>query len=298
MNFKNIKLIVTDMDGTLLNEKQELSEYSIEVIKQVQKLGYKFCLASGRNPIGLERYGKFLDLDLYDGYYICANGSSTIELKTNKREIIKQIEVEKIHELFEFAKEYEVEFISVLDDTLYDYIPDSLMEIKKEYRKKHNISDDIGYSGNMNALMGNQKNYPNLHFTKSISEYVVPANKIVMTHTPEYLVDFVIKLKEKYNEQYNITMSSDRWIELTPIGVDKGTAIKSLINKLNIKEDEVLIFGDAGNDYSMFEAFKYTVAMKNGMNIVKDIAFMISEYDNNNDGVCRTLEKYLLGKEN
>ena len=66
----NYKLIATDMDGTLLNDEHSISKGNIEAIKEVQKKGIKFVLASGRPSFAMFNYAKELEMDKYGGTVI------------------------------------------------------------------------------------------------------------------------------------------------------------------------------------------------------------------------------------
>ncbi len=294
VNLSNIKLIVTDMDGTLLREDQTLSENTIDGLIKAQKEGYRLCLASGRNYIGLERYGKLLKMSEYGGYYICANGVSIVNCNDLSKQVFKSLSAEDVKELLDFAKDYELESNIVLDDTLYNYIPESMLPLKEVYRKEHMIEESIPHYASMKSFIGVQRNYPHIIDTKYLGETIVAANKIVFTHHAEYLTDFIVKLKDRFSSRYNISMSSRTWIEVSPKGIEKAEAINALINKLNITKDEIVVFGDAENDLSMFKAFDNSFAMSNGMQIVKEHAAFITEHDNNNDGVIEALKVHVF----
>ena len=94
----------------------------------------------------------------------------------------------------------------------------------------------------------------------------------------------------------NIEKKDYYFCDITLKEASKGFAIKKLINILNIKENEVICFGDSMNDYTMLEASKYFIAMKNADKKLKEKAFMITEDDNDDDGVAKFINKYILSK--
>ncbi|SQA14355.1 Putative hydrolase M6_Spy0533 [Streptobacillus moniliformis] len=89
-----IKLIATDMDGTLLNSKHEIAEKNIESIIKAQENGYTFVLASGRPTFAMIDFAKELKMDKFGGYIISFNGGEIIDCKTWKK--IYSLGIEKM----------------------------------------------------------------------------------------------------------------------------------------------------------------------------------------------------------
>lgn len=75
---------------------------------------------------------------------------------------------------------------------------------------------------------------------------------------------------------------------------EKGSAIKILLKYLNLDKNCAICFGDGKNDFSMFHACRYKVAMRNGNNKLKESADFITEFSNEDDGVAQFIEKNLL----
>lgn len=93
-------------------------------------------------------------------------------------------------------------------------------------------------------------------------------------------------------EGFSYTMSTPRSLEFGGAGVDKGNALKVLAEKYDIESKEVLAIGNSLNDLGMLEYAGTGVAMKNADNMLLDNWDEISKYDNNEEGVFHTLNKY------
>ena len=288
----SVKLIVMDMDGTLLTSAQKISSKTLQALIEAQKNGIHIVLASGRSYKTLTSYGIQLRMPDYDGYFIEANGAAITRTATMEHEIIRQLQKEELMELFHAILPYEVEAMGVLDGTLYDYIPDSLREIKKDYRIKHSIDEDVPWTAGTFALVTDQrKGYSNIYEVQDFSEIPCAVNKVCIAHLPEVLEKVYEDLVKAYGNKYHFARTSKQWIECTPIGVNKGNAILKIAEQFYISKDEIVVFGDGENDLSMFQEAKYPIAMGNAMDTVKQAAYEVT-LDNNSDGIAYFLKKH------
>lgn len=89
-----------------------------------------------------------------------------------------------------------------------------------------------------------------------------------------------------------VVLSSEVWVDIIPTGANKGLAIKKLQEKLNIKPEECVAFGDYLNDYEMLQSVYYSYAMENAVPELKKVARFIAP-PNYENGVMRTIKKLL-----
>ena len=180
--------------------------------------------------------------------------------------------------------------MGVLDSTIYDWIPDSLRELKRQYRIEHQIPEDVPWTGGVFALIADQrKGYSEIYDIPGVEAIQCPVNKMTFCHTPERLSLLYGTLLQTLGHKYNFVRTSPQWIECTPKSVSKGNAIRMLQKQLNISSEQTIIFGDGENDLSMFDC-GHAVAMGNAMDTVKAQADEIT-LDNNHDGIAEVLEK-------
>lgn len=285
------KLIIMDMDGTLLNSQGEISKRTYHALIKAQEKGIKVILASGRSWKTLKDYSEYLRMSEFDGYCIGANGAIITETKTETNTIISQLQIDQIKEIFEAAKKHEVEIMGVLDDAIYDYIPDSLRELKRQYKIENNIHEDIWTGGTFSLIEDQRIGYSEIYDIHSFDEMDCPVNKMTLCHTEETIKKAYNDLIGKLNDKYNFTKTSLSWVEITPKSVSKGNAIRLLQEKFNIKKEETYVFGDGENDLSMF-ACGNAIAMGNAMDTVKAQANEVT-LDNNSDGIAVVVERFL-----
>lgn len=292
----NIKLIAMDMDGTLLQRDDTISTRTKEALIKAQEQGIRLVLASGRSYRKLMEYARELKMEQYGGYLIEVNGTALYDLTTNKRRVEHQLMKQDAMMIFNALQSFEVEILGMGDDAIYDYIPDSMMEAKRQFRIEHQLREDHPWTaGAFSFMSDNRIGYPNQFTIKSADEYPETLNKISAAHYPQRLDEQLPAIKAILEEQFWLGVTSPGWLEIMPKGVTKGNALISLSNTLQISTDEIMVFGDGENDIEMIQAVTYGVAMDNALPRVKSYAWHICE-DHNHDGIANTVEQYILSK--
>jgi Cof subfamily protein (haloacid dehalogenase superfamily) len=107
----------------------------------------------------------------------------------------------------------------------------------------------------------------------------------------------LVKLLEDYSSSATMYFYKPHLLEILPPGVDKGSALAFLTEKLSIPREAVMAFGDSMNDESMLRWAGHSVAMINGDSRLKEIAAIITDKTNDEDGVAEVIERYVLGDE-
>lgn len=290
----SIKMIVMDMDGTLLNKDQVITQKTHDALIKAQQRGVKVVLASGRSYRTLTNYGLNLLMDEYEGYFICVNGAAITDVKTMETQMIKQLQPAEIHDIYQAIKPFEVEAMGVLDDTIYDFIPESVMALKKQFRMEHNIAEDVPYTaGTFSMIVDQRKGYDHIYYIKDGLEITCPVNKICIAHNSERIAEVYEHVQKLFGDKYTFARTSPQWLECNPKGVSKGAAILKLAQEHQINPDEIMVFGDGENDLSMFGVVSYAIAMGNAMDTVKAKAYDVTA-SNNEDGIALSLDKYIF----
>ncbi|MCI8539889.1 MAG: HAD family phosphatase [Erysipelotrichaceae bacterium] len=289
-----IKLIAMDMDGTLLNSNHVISEQTLQALIEAEKKGVRLVLSSGRSYKSLTAFGEQLQMPQYDGYFIGANGAAITKTATMEHEVIRRLNSDEIHEIYTAAFPYDIEIMGVMDDTIYDYIPTSVKQLKEVYRKENNIAEDVPWTaGAFGLVIDQRKGYSHINYIEGPQDIPCPINKICFAHEPERLDVPYQELCKRLGKKYHLARTTYRWIECQPLGINKGNALLKLAKELGISPDEIAVFGDGENDLSMFEVVKYPVAMANAMESVKAAAFEVT-LDNDSDGIAHFLKKYQI----
>lgn len=291
-----LKLIVTDMDGTLLRSDNTISQYTKDVLIQAQKQGIILVLASGRNYHKLMPYAKQLQMKRFGGYFIEVNGVAVYQCKDDKRQRFHEMSGQAAQAIFNKLLPYEVEIQAMGDDFIYDYIPDSMMEEKIRYRKEHHLPDDCPWTGGaFTFIMDNRIGYPHQVTIHSAKELPPTMNKLAVSHLPSRLQALLPAIRKELEDDYWTGLTSPGWLEVMPKGITKGNALQQLCASLGVEAESVMAFGDGENDREMLQWVGHGVAMANGLDSVFAIADEICP-SNQEDGLAKTVAKYISGQ--
>ncbi|MEG1065914.1 MAG: HAD family hydrolase [Erysipelotrichaceae bacterium] len=257
-----IKMVVSDMDGTLLHDDKTLNSNIYKYVDYFINNNIKFVLASGRQIYNLESY--FLDY-LQDIAFIGENGGN---LKDNNKTIytnyISKTDCLDILKQIEGINTFDA--ILCANDSAYisNNDPKLLEEVKRYYSKVKLVNDlkELDVDVFKIAIHDNIDASTN-------------SNSIIELHSSN-----LIKC-----------VSAKEYLDIMPSNTNKGAALKMLCNKYSIKEDEILCFGDYLNDIEMLSCAKYSYALANSVNEVKKVANYLTS-SNNDDGVLKVLSEY------
>lgn len=267
-----IRLIVSDMDGTLLNEKQELSSDTIKILIQAQQQGIGVVLASGRGLKDLISYGKQLELDQYPlSGYITLNG---LELYDSKRKCIEKQQRLTYADIITFNKislKYQIPLIIFFEDTSYLLNSTSI-------NKSYLVDTSWVENSNMDLIKKQDE-------TKLL--------KIVLCGNEESIEYMLNHLDENIFNQYEISKVEKQWVEINPKGINKGYGLLKYLNQYHLAKNEVVVFGNGENDISMLKQTPNSVVVENALDGVKGYATYLCK-NNNEDGVVKFIKEKIL----
>ena len=262
---KDIKLIVTDMDGTFLNSKHEVGKDFPGIYQELKKRNILFVPASGRQMPGITHYFKDIEEDMG---FIAENGGYVVY---------------KNNELFVDKMDYVLvkEIIIAVRN-----IPGARAVLSAR-KKAYFESNDNDFKNYFTKYYTENQKVDDL--TKEIDDN---AFKIAVYH-PDSSEAHLYPLLKKFDEaNLEVVISGKYWLDIMNKGINKGNAVEKLQNALGISQDETMVFGDYMNDIKMLENSRYSYAMKNAHPLVKKIACF--EADSNDEfGVLKTIRKFL-----
>lgn len=265
---KNIKLIAFDLDGTLLNENRELSEYNIKAIKKLIKKDIKIVIATGRPYAGFSRFLKELGILGENNYSITNTGSIIRKNTDNGNILVNAMNLNDYLFIKDLTKNYEnLQVAFYTDDYLYidEKTPNEAFIYDKNILKME-TRDTAAYENE-------------------------PICRINVMGKKELLDNFQKEnlsiLEENFSTMRNETFS----FEILNKDSSKGKGLEFLSEYLNIERDEIMAFGDNVNDLEMIEYAGVSVAMKNGKDVLKFKADYIAE-SNSDNGVAKFLFDY------
>ncbi len=264
----NYKMIVLDIDDTLLTTEHIISPKTKAKLIEVQKDGVQVVLCSGRPSVGMIPLAKELEVDKYGGYVISYNGANIVDIESNSVIYENNLNVEQIHRLFDLSKEVGV--------GIHTYSETSIVA-EKEYKYTKFESELV---------------WMPIETVDRFKEVVNrPVVKAIMVDEPDVLKSIESKVLP-YTKDLSVTYSKPFFLEFMNNAVNKGLSLKYLCDKIGVKQSEVIAFGDSHNDLAMIEYAGMGVAMGNSVNEVKAMANFITK-TNNEDGIAFALEKFL-----
>lgn len=270
------QLLATDMDGTLLNEKKEISTENEKAINHALEMGKNVIFSTGRSLSETQPYfAAFPKMR----YLLCESGALLYDMRQHKilnREIIQPSVTEKILEytvgrdvFLQIMLEGKSIFQEGILSQLEHYQNDHLREV---FRDTGTFCPDV---------------------IAYCREYGWQAEKICIYHASPEQRD--ITLQHLRHLPITMAFSEKTSLEITPAGVNKGTALKKLCEQLDIDIQQVIAVGDAPNDYAILKIAGLAVAMGNAVDSVRQICQTVVA-DNEHHGVKEAIERYLLGK--
>lgn len=288
----NIKAIVMDMDGTLLNSKDKISPKTKDALIECQKNGIKIVLASGRNYGRIKPYLEELHLEEFGGLLIEINGIAIYDMSTNQRTILRQMHKDEVHPVFSYLMNLNAESIAVYDEGLFDYMPDHILTMKQKLRLSLDLPEDYSWTAGAWSWFWDMRNgYPCQKYIEKVEEIDCPINKFQILQETDILNEIEEKLIHKYGDHFEVFRTTPRQIEMGPKGYTKGDTLARLMKNFGWSKDEVFVFGDGGNDISMFKQTNYSFAMGQALESVKNEAKYIT-LSNDEDGIYEALTKF------
>ena len=283
-----IKLIASDMDGTLLNDEHTISEENIKAIKIAEERGCHFTIVTGRDYSGVKNFFQEFDLKCE---CILSNGAEYRDVNGN---VIESVYMNKDSVKIVFDILNDAGLCIQLMTNKGSYVTNKESDKKaiidrfKLFNPKMNEEEVIEFVEKFHTERG-MKYIDDVY---EILESNVEVLKIVTFDNDEKLI---ANLKEKLKKSTSdlavaSTFSND--IEISDIEAQKGLILAKTIKKMGIDKSEVIVLGDSFNDYSMFTEFENSYAMENAIPEIKEIAKYITD-SNNNDGVAKAIYKSL-----
>ena len=277
-----IKIVFCDVDETLV-AKNSVPECNREAISNLRKNNpnVKFVLATGR-PFSLaEKIIK--EIDLYDKeneYTICGSGSVIYENKNKKVLYAKQLQKDFFQKLFDFGKKFDIYifFVGLEYFHYYKITPAEIEKRKFENAKYKILPDDF----NLDDLLNGEDKILRMVYGKE--------------NAFDYLMSIQNELKKvpEFNENLDIFISSGKYLEINPKGVNKGVAVKWLCDYLKVEKNQTMGIGDADNDVDMIKNVGFGCAVKGAKESLKKIVDYICEKDYDEGAVKEVIDKFLL----
>ena len=268
------KLLVLDVDGTLLNDEREISKRTLAALLKVQQMGVRIVLASGRPTYGLMPLAKTLELGNYGGFVLSYNGCQIIKAQNGEILFERRINPEMLPYLEKKARKNGFAIFTYHDDTLITDSPDN------EYIKNE-------------ALLDNLKIIREDEFSTAID--FAPCKCMLVSDKEKALIGLEQHWEKRLAGTLDAFRSEPYFLEVVPCGVNKANTLGALLEHLGVTREEVIAVGDGVCDVTMLQLAGMGVAMGHSQDSVKVCADYVTA-SNEEDGVALAVEKLILAE--
>lgn len=269
----DVKLIALDLDDTLLTSECKISERTVHALQKASENGIFVVLCSGRAENGILPYIRTLNIaGSQEGRFLIAfNGATIFDLHKRLPIYTNKVDTDILKFVYSEAKKRDMPSVVYESSTIFSWQDSDWARMDARLcNLKFGIVDDF------EKFL--EKGFP----------------KILVPSEPEKVQELKSFLDKELQDRADVFVSKPFFLEVMSKNVGKGQAILRLSDFLHIPHEKTLAFGDSMNDESMIRLCGYGVAMKNGLEYIKDVADFITEADNNNDGIACFLEKFVL----
>ena len=239
-----IKLIASDMDGTLLDDDSKVPEETYELISALAEKGVRFVASSGRRYDTLrwlfEPVADKMDYVASLGTQVYADG------RLLDREVFSTLSVMR---LFETTQLFDCLHLALYDAT-HTYL----------------LNDQSSYIRELDKDLPNAER---LFDPPSPDVSIIKA--ALCCEYPDQLMDMAYVLERELSEFFTFLPSGSRWIDVVPRHVNKATGLEQVMRYWGIGPDEVVAFGDSMNDYAMLRYVGHPYVMENARYAVRQI---------------------------
>ena len=274
----DIKLIVSDIDRTILPANQIISPVTYNAVRDCRARGVEFVIASGRwypaaRKVAVDQLG------VKDGYMIICNGGAVV--RSDGTPLAEwRLTPEQAQQIYELLKAEKVMMTA--------YVPDAIYRVRGEYltcfrlpetsyfarTRTYRVVDDDWQGFEEHGLNGPYK----------IEAYADDTGLLAELRRKVEALGF------EANSAFPFTL------EIMAPGAGKGAAVRWMTEHMGLTRDQVMGFGDYTNDLPMLENVGWPVAVDNAIDEVKRACRIIAP-SCEDDGVARTINKYVLGDE-
>ena len=260
-----IKLIASDIDGTLLPEgTAQINPEIFQVIRKLKEKEILFAAASGRHYTSMSKLFEPVKNDIIfiteNGAYVCCRGYDMLEQVVEWELVCQWVrEVRQIPGA-SFTLDTKEGFYTESSD------PEFLSLVRDGYRSRITVEEDV------------------LAVRRRINKMAV--------YRKENIREVAELLIPRWESRLHCAVSGDIWVDFMNLDTNKGNAIRSIQKILKISPDETMVFGDNHNDLEMIRSATESYEVGNAADAVKKAAKYVAD-TNVNDGVLKVLRTLL-----
>jgi len=263
-----IKMIVTDLDGTFYHQDLTYDKKRFNrLYKQMEENDINFVVASGNQYYQL--------ISFFDNpermTFVSENGGYIVD----KGKELFSVEIKKdiYHSIVDVINHYPEISVKIICGKKSAYAPSEMDEKTFQFFENY---------------------FPVMEKINDLHDVDDQIIKFSLMCDEDIADEIAIALSQVMDESLTAVTSGHGCIDLIVTGVHKGNALKTLMNMWNIKEDEIMAFGDARNDLEMLQIARYGFVMANGTDELKEKIGKVVPFSNEEDGELEVIEEYFL----
>lgn len=266
-----IRLVVLDIDGTLLDDDKRIPAANLQALRLAREAGVLIAIASGRMLPTIEPIEEKLGIDTV---IISYNGGKIVGPRAKGRQEIAHhpVPADLAGSFIDYSRQHGYLLNFYVEDRLYAEDGDG----RKRFRDLYS------------ARTGSVYHIVDLTTMKGRSP-----TKMILLADPEERDRLLEELSPRC-EGVALSRSDPEYLEITRVGVNKGTALPDLARFFDLSADEILAVGDADNDNEMLRAAGVGVAVANARPGTKAIANFVTERTNNEGAVAEAIQRFVL----
>ena len=242
-SMKNVKMVITDMDGTLLNSNHEVSSKFFEIFDHLNQQNIIFVAASGRPYYSivdkLQTIKNHITIVAKNGSLVIQNDEILLSNSINHQKLSNLFDlvttIKNSHPLFCTRHRAYIRRTSI-----------ELIQLFSEYYSNYSVIDSV----------------------EEIEGEVIKIALYNDTNSEAYIYPFV----KHIDTDFKVVVSGNHWVDISDFTTNKGNAIKFLQSHHNISPSETMAFGDYNNDFEMLQLATYSYAMANAHDAIKAVA--------------------------
>ncbi len=280
----NPKAIFLDMDGTILNHYNKVSEYTKQVIDELRENGIYVFIATGR---AADEINELVPEGFQVDGIISSNGmAGYVE---GKAIFEHSLELDLVEKIIEKAREQKIYY------ELFPYGGDRIALEQDRHYMEAEIKDPQPEGVGLNEWLSRQEAIKEAINWKAQIEGNKFSKFYFFARTKEHINQWKDELENiKQDIDFTTSISSAHNVEVMVANVNKATGIKEMLQHFDLSGVETLAIGDSNNDLPMFQFADYAVAMKNASDQIKEVVDDVTEFTCDDDGVYHYLKSIVV----
>lgn len=290
-----MKILFTDLDGTLLTDDKRIASEDMAAIQKMIAAGHKFVMTTGRPLTSVKKLAEKYGF-LKPGFLLVSfNGGLIYDCGTGESILTRRISVESVKFIMDEAHRRGMHAHTYAGDLVVsEYETEQLKAYCRLMQMDYVVVNDI-----RDFFATADKSVPNVPINVVVKPAVSPDSEPIKVNiiTPfehSSLVDFRKEMRKTTEGKLFDVFSKPEMLEFSHMMSNKGDAVRFMAEYYKVPVADTIAVGDEENDCPMIEAAGVGVAMANASEVAKSCADYVTVRDNNHAGISEVIEKFVM----